>query len=201
MSLPIIYRSSTDNLVFNTDYFDYAAGAGYKKYYLAGTFTSGSTKGYFLTADSTLVSASGNTIITATADYDFDITFNNAAIVAAADATISYMCNISGAGSSIVVIWTLYHVTSGGTETSLGTVTDVSVAPPSSEKKTVKMALTSKTVGIGEKLRLTAGITAGGGTSQFYFDPSGHITLTDTIFTPATVNSSAYINIPFKIDL
>lgn len=202
MALPVIYRKSAP-LVFNVDYFDYAAGAGYKKYYLAGADDSTSDK-YFLTTDSGLISDNNVFQISGNgADKDFDLTFNNPMTIAAAEATLSYTVTLSGSnGDTFSIAWTVYHVSTGAVETSLGTVTDAGSNdgdPTNYQRRTVKLTLTKKSFGVGDKLRINAIITTNNATTFMKFDPSGHLTYTDV--AGGTINSQAVVNLPFEIDI
>ena len=205
VELPINFRSGSGNLTFNVSYFDYAAGAGYVKYYLAGTDDSVSIK-RLLTTDSSLISDLNACAITATGDYDFDLTFNNPAQIAAADATINYGLELFGNdGFTVTAAWTIYHVTSGGVETSLGSITDtgsVDGNPLQYHVRCVKIPLSTRVLGIGEKLRVNVIITTAnsvGSTFRLFTDPSGHISYIDV--AGGSANSRATLNIPFKIDL
>ena len=204
MPLPIVFRSGSGNLTFNVDYYDYATGAGYKKFYLAGAGDSVGNK-YFLTTDSGLNSDTQNYMAGTGSDIDFDLTFNNPTVIAGAEATISFMTLCSGNdGDTFSVAVTVYHVAVGGAETSIGTVTitDADGDPARKMKRTAKLTLTSKALAIGEKLRINLVITAAGtgaATWKVYFDPAG--TISHTAESGGTINSSASINIPFKIDL
>lgn len=200
VGIPIAFRQGTGNLSFNVDYFDYASGAGYKKYYLAGSKDSVSSK-YFLTADSSLISDNDNMEVAGNAqDKDFDLTFNNPAVIANAEATINYTVEMNGLdGDTFAVTWTVYHVSTGSTETSLGTVTDYTSTdgnPANYREKCVKLTLTEKPLAIGEKLRINA-VTAMSGSGKFYIDPSGTRSFTDN--QSRTVTTRATINMPFKI--
>ncbi len=193
--IPENYRKSPP-LIFNVDYFDFAAGAGYKKYYLAGSDDSVGEKN-FLTVDSSLVSDDNNKIFGANGtDIDFDLKFATPITIAAADATINYTMVI-GADKSVTIAWTIYHVR-GVAETSLGTVTDTTSGSGANTQfaRCVKFTLTKKKFSPGDILRVNAIVTSN--TTELNghcaIDPSGRTTL-------GTLTSTAVVNVPFEIDI
>jgi hypothetical protein len=192
----------TKDFTVNVDYFDYAAGAGYKKYYLAGALDSVGAK-YFLTVDSNLISDSANICIAGAADLDFDLTFNNPATVAGVEATINYTTFTNHAAANFRAVWTIYHVSAAAVETSIGTITDsTSNGLYSYHKRCVKLTLTKKHFAIGEKLRVNVITTFNHGDTHLWHDPSGHISsFVDVAGYSSTISSSASINIPFIIDM
>ncbi len=202
LPLPDQYRK-TPPLIFNIDYFDFIANAGYKKFYLGGLKDSVGDK-YILTNDSTLISDSLTNILDGTSDIDFDIVFDNPVTIAAAEAAISYTVRSSGnAGTTFTIVWTVYHVTALGAETSLGTVTDPTTTGTGANfwhRRSVKVLLTSKRLNKGEKLRINGVATAAGAGNSFryYIDPSG---LTVTGGAEGGASSIADINVPFVLDL
>ena len=198
--LPSQYRQATP-LIFNVDYFDFIANAGYKRFFLAGLEDSVGQK--FLLTNDTGLSADDNVFrLLGTTNTDFDLTFDNSVTVAAADATISYTVFSGAAGGQFfTIVWTVFHVTSGGTETSLGTVTDTTTEGVGGNawfRRSVKLALTTKRLNKGEKLRVTAAATVTAGTFGYYIDPSG---LTVTGGTGGSASPRADINMPFVLDL
>ena len=200
MALPVQYREGGGNFVFNVDYFDWAQGAGYKRYYFLGTKDSVGNK-YALTTDNSLLADDANVRLTGTASTDFDLVFNNSVTVANALCTASYTIEMDGTNSdSFTVAITVYHY-DGSTETSLGTVTDTTTTdgdPAKRERRTVQFTLTEKKFSKGDTLRVTVDTTVNAGTSgQFYMDPAGSISFTGT--SEQSINSSSEINIPFKI--
>ena len=198
--VPIVFRSGSGNLTFNVDYLDYAQNAGYKRYYACGGEDSAADV-YFLTtkqlysSNSLVWTAAGNE----TKDLDFDITFNNPVYVAAADLSCSFT---QMALSSCYTIITIYHVTSGGTETSLGTKTTKTRTGGSSiYRECLKIPLTAKGFAVGEKLRLNVQfVDTDAGNSKIYHDPASGLTLTETA-TARTVNTDFYIDVPFRVDI
>ena len=198
--LPVQFRQAAP-LLFNVDFFDFISGAGYKRFYLAGLEDSVGQK-FLLTNDTGLSADENNARLLGTTDTDYDITFDNPVTIAAADASISYTVFASGAGGqSMTIVWTVYHVTSGGTETSLGTVTDTGsdgVGGNAWYRRSVKLALTSKRINKGEKLRVNVAATQTAATFGYYIDPSG---LTVTGGTGGSASPTADINVPFVLDL
>ena len=197
--IPEVFGTGSEGLTFNLDYFDYAAGAGYKRYYLAGAYDSVGKK-YFLTTNSSLYSDLENSYSSGDADLDFDLTFNNPATIAAADATIDYSVWVSA--SNISIVWNIYHVSTGAVETLLGTVTNHTFSNGGNAwaKQCVKLTLTKKSFSIGEKLRVNAIVNASGVVEKLQFDPSGRYTNAENA-TGATIGSTACVNVPFEVDL
>jgi hypothetical protein len=188
---------------FNVDYFDYAAGAGYKKYYPAiGKDSTGYV--YFLTDNSSLASATDKCFLQGASDIDFDLTFNTPMTIAAADAHVSYFVVKNGAdGDSTTTTINVYHVSTAAVETLIGTIAaaDTDGNPVTYVKKTMKIALTKKHFSIGEKLRINVVIALLNGSAawKWHFDPAGLYSQTDV--EGRTINNSASINLPFKIDM
>ena len=181
------------------DYFDFATGLGYKKYYMAGLADSVGNK-FILTDDDGLLADLDNYRVGANGtDVDFDITFNNTISIAAANATISYTIKTEAA-AAITMAWTIYHVR-GGSETSLGTITDSTTTAGGLAyyRKSMKVALTAKDFQIGDILRVNVIVTSNValGTAFMWIDPAGALSAADTL--GRTVNTSANINIPFKL--
>ena len=194
MALPTPF-TTTSPLVFNIDYFDWAQGAGYKKYYLLGTEDTGGKK-YSLTADSTITSPSTNYKTAATINLDFDLTFNAPVDIAAATATIEYMIGFGGSMSNSTV-WTIYHY-NGTTETSLGTATaSVSASANEWQSVAVQIPLTAKHFAAGDILRINANVTQSHSTTGLHYDPEGVIS--QTLKQGGAGTSSTSINIPFEI--
>lgn len=201
--VPITFRSGSGNFVFNLDYYDYAAGAGYKAFYPMGTYNNGAAA-YALTTNSSMYSSAQNFYAVNGSDIDFDMTFNNPATIAAADATITFQVYINGLDADAAnIVWTVYHVSAAAAETSLGSAT-LAVSdgnPPQHKIHTVKIALTEHILAPGEKLRLNLAVTStgGGGIDAVYFDPIGRLTSSDT--DGMTISSKCTAMIPFKVDI
>lgn len=201
MGVPIVYRKSSEKLA-SYDWFDSSAGAGYKTFYPIRATLSGSTV-YWLT--SKLADAEYNTNLAVTSgntELNFDITFSNPVQVASADAYIEYTQAL-GTNSSGYIIFTIFHVDSAGTETSLGsTVTDTRSTGGSAEtiRRVQKIALTKKSFAIGDKIRLSIDVYRTAGTITIYYDPNSRETFTES-GSGATIGSSIKLNVPFRIDL
>lgn len=201
--LPQIYRRSADNLNFNVDYFDYAAGAGYKRYYLGGSEVSGANV-YFLTTDTIDGSVDVRSLpaASATASQAFILTFNNPATIASADAICEYTSSTNNAmtyHSNIQV----FHVDSAGTGTSLGKAflaARTSGAGSTYIREALVVALSQKAFGVGDKLKIVVELVSSGNTANIYFDPGSRQTFTEG-GSGATIGSDFTITLPFKIDL
>lgn len=203
--LPIIFRGAGGDNRFNFDWFDYAAGAGYKTFYCcAGKNDSGAQ--YFLTTEQ--IASDNDNLSTGalgvgTVEVNFDVTFNNPVTIAAADCLIEFTGNANAANDSGYVIATIYHVNSAAVETSLGTVqsaTITSAGGASMQRKSMKVALTKKAFGIGEKLRAEIQFVVSNASVTFYYDPSSRTALTEG-GTGASIPSDIRINVPFVVDL
>jgi len=200
MALPVQYREGASNFVFNVDYFDWAAGAGYKAYYaVGGQDDTGDI--FYLTADATIVSDYVN-IATANAseDIDFDITFNNPVTIAAADAYITYHVEVQN-GRTLICDFNIYHY-DGSTETLIGSASGDTIPDPAGTQyynKTNKCLMTKTKFNRGDILRFNAVTTVGGagGGANLYYDPSGHITQTDP--AGGSWTSQLKVNLPFEV--
>ena len=167
------YRKSPDVLT-TIDFLDTITGVAYKIFYLAGS-TSSAGDAYFLTTDKTISSDFENFSVTGNAqDVDFDIDIGNGFTVAAEEAIIISAQRSENAVNQTVT-WKIRHVTSGDSETDIGTtIGDTITGGVGDEhfKKTTKVTLTEKRFNKGEKLRLKF-VTASGAGGIISFDPSG----------------------------
>lgn len=195
--IPRVFRQSSDNVVFNVDYFDFAAGAGYKKYYFCGMKDSTGAI-YTLTAD-TPVADGDNFRIGSGADIDFDLTYNNPIVVAKADAIISTTLNFDGAGAGWHTNIEIFHVR-GAVATSLGSVESAShsSAGANYHVQTFKCPLIQYVFKAGDKIRVNVIVTNTSVNGYMWIDPSGHVSGNDAFGFSVSSNSS--INIPFKIN-
>jgi len=199
--IPENFRKSAP-LVYSVDYFDYATGVGYNKFYLAGQGISGSSI-YSLTTDSTLKGDNENFRLSGVdATADFDLTFNNPVKIAPNYAQINYVLRKTGT-SATRVKWTISHVR-GAVVTELGSAYDsaFTLGGAGIAGKSTRVLLTGKTFAVGDKLRITPVLKRLGanGEPYIYLDPVGSLSLTDSL-TGATLTTSTSINIPFEVDL
>lgn len=220
MAVPNVFQTETP-YTLNVDYFDYISKTGYKNYFgivnkdqsairykVVPNFLSSHTS----FRKSSPVSITNNSPSAVFIDYDFDLAFTNPAIIqgeAAASFTYSHVTGGAGDQSNIYCIVNFYHVTSGGTETLIGTGTTETVQYNSNTQRSwrrlVFATLTNKKFSNGEKLRIniqlsgfmTAG--AGTGTTIFYHDPDNEVTnFLDVTDTNITNDSNVLFAIPFK---
>lgn len=203
MAIPTIFTQSSKQQIAAYDWYDSYTNTAYKKFYGSVGIITGGTKVYFLT-DRVLYSGMGDDTTNATytevngetKTLTFDITFKNDTRIGGT-AYINYSTYTWGTGTLQAVL-TLYHVTSGGTETSLGTVTGlaVSTAAATDKRQLVKFELTEKAFIPGETLRLKVAITetGDGAAAKFYHDSSNAYNI-----TVESVPTSLELNIPFKI--
>lgn len=177
---------------------------GYITFYPCGDYSSAG-QDYYLTTnilDSTDVITSYSS--GAPLDIDFDIDFNVSAIIANAEAQLNFTHYVP-ANTTIQITITIKHVTSGGTETSLGAVTTANRASGGSNKyyrENLKVTLTSKKITSGEKLRITAYSAGHANSTWIYHDPATSETVTDGAASIArTVGTDFVAHIPFKVVL
>lgn len=201
--LPVVFRSGGGDNRFSFDFFDYAAGAGYKRFYAGGAAHSAGNV-LFLTTQTDLDpddTAGVRYTQGASSDIDFDITFNNPITIAAADAIINLITYQADAGNTSFVVQ-VYHVNSGGTETSIGTITsgNKDAGAAGYARRLVKVALTSKTISTGEKLRLNIVYTGSGAASKIFHDPNSRQTVTEA-GSGLTIKTNLTFDVPFKVDL
>jgi len=198
--LPVVYRKSSE-VGFNVDYIDTITNLGYKKMYCCGGEDSTGSI-YFLTTDATIPASQNNRTISATntsTEANFDITFNNTATIAGADAYVSFSLAINASASVAV---TIYHVNSAGTETSLGTKTSPSRSGGvNNYRESMKIALTKRTFTKGDKLRVEVILTdSDANASNVYIVPAALATLTESV-SGRTINTDFFILFPFEIGL
>ncbi len=195
---PKFTKFTTASQVLATyDFFDTILGVSFLDFYCLRSFTAGSTNQNTLTTDESIPSDSANLRILGASDTDFDMEVIKPFTITDGDATITWM-QVTGGGQSCFTVWTIYHVDSGGTPTSLGTVTGETQTAGATayEKKSSRLTITGKRFLAGEKLRVKAVVTANAN-SGIYFDPSGGVTQTGT--AGRTVNSTAKIRIPIDL--
>ena len=200
MVLPDVYRKSP-LAVASYDWLDITSGTGYRRYYgCASDLDAGIS--YFLTTrtlDGRPVSkASTGTEI----DLDFDITFNTPAIVKGiANVNLTYLHTTGPASQCRIYI---YHVTSGGTETQIGTALSKNTAggvATGKVRECLTVSLTEKAFAANEKLRLTVQPIANVGVAiEVWHDPGTKLTYADVVDT-RTIGTDIVLECPFKIDL
>ena len=198
--LPILFRKSPD-VVATIDFFDSISGVGYKKFFFAGTKDTTSSK-YRLVTESTIHSDDENHFFQgASADVDFDIEIGGNGFTIAAEDAITVA---SFLGDTVILAsYIIKHVTSGGTETTLGTILHNSFTgdggPNKWILKSAHIKLTEKRFSRGEKLRVTYVSSSGSSAnSRFYYDPSGIWAQTDE--TPNYPHVS-FVLIPIRVDV
>lgn len=203
--LPTVYRKSSE-LTPTYDYVDFIQGVGYINLYAAAAAHASGVYDYFLTNQTISSSWEKRSATSADTnnetDLDFDITFQNPAVVmgkAVINFTVSYVDNTISENFT----FTLSKVV-GATETSIGTVTtpteSISGGAASSKRYCVTINTTTTPIGIGEKLRLTvlSSVLSGGAGGQIWFDPSSLTTKTE-LTTGVTIPTSLIIKVPFQL--
>ena len=203
MVVPSIFTVTPPSAISSYDWFDFAAGAGYKKFYCAGCDINGSSL-YFLTTRTMDgdINQRSNGIVNSNVELNFDITFQNPTMVAAGEAIINTTITPANA-TTTYIIFTLKKVDLAAAETDIGTVTTSSLVATgaSNYRRLTKLTTTQTSFGVGEKLRLEVKFySAGAGTSTIFFDPASRQTFTET-GTGATIGSNLTVDVPFRIDL
>lgn len=193
--LPINIPITSSEVLQQIDFLDTITGIAYKKFYLLGITKAAGANDYLLTTDSSIPSDEENYRITGNGtDTDFDIKVGKGFTVAAEDAILVLSRN-SDTGSAQTLTYTIYHVNSGATETSIGTAVGDTINGGAGEEyklKTQPITLTEKRFIKGDTLRLNI-TSSSGATDYYYFDPSG--IQTQTAETPNYPHTS-YILIP-----
>ena len=201
--LPVVFRSGMGDSRFSFDWFDYAAGAGYQRFYAAGAWHSGGAVRFLTTQTATDPDDVNGARYSAGAsvDVDFDITFNNPVTIAAADSIVNLTSYQQSAGNTSFVV-NVYHVTSGGTETSLGTITsgNTDAGALGYIRRCARVTLTSKSFAVGEKLRLNIIYSGCGENSNIIHDPNSRQTVTEA-GSGLTIKTSLTFDVPFKVDI
>ena len=179
MTVPVYFREPSSKVSFSFDWFDYAAGAGYKTFYpIRGHEDSG---GISLLAQSTSFhsDSAANYQYTTQAgvgstEHNFDVEFSKPVTVAAAVAYANFYMQTAGGATGRVEV-EIFHVDTGASETSIGSELTDNQATGFNYWKFLTISLTKKHFGIGEKLRVEVTIThvAGAGSVRVYHDPAG----------------------------
>ncbi len=187
-NLPINFPIPNEGAIASYDWFDFATGAGYKTLYCVGTRNSTDPQ-YILSTvalESDAENQDSGALGAGTTNFDFELTFGRSVTIANADCYARHRQYTSVASSSYVT-WTVYHVTTGGTATSIGSgVGDTGSATSPGHKKMVKFTLTKKSFGVGEKLRVRVAFTSNGSSNTLVFDDG-------------TGTNETYIKIPFLV--
>lgn len=205
---------SISPIIGSYDWLDVSSGAGYRRYYPVGC--NNSTTVYFLSTKA-LDTATGLYSTTLSGGYaddpkmmidlDFDVELKLASIIFG-DALInlSYNSSINVGGNSYIVI-NVYHVSTGGVETSIGTTTTANRATTGAVayfRDCIKVVLSKKNFGVGEKLRLNIQCWVNPASSPhtssmtLYHDPSSSNTLTDA--DSRTIGTDITFDCPFKVN-
>lgn len=199
MVVPIVYRKQGEGTIATYDWYDFGSSLGYKRFYAGANDDAGGAKYYLITQQ--IASDYTKCVITASGgggtEANFDVMFNRPTTIKG-DALVNYTARTAGGGGVTVQV-IIYHVTSGGVETQLGTATHAGVAAATQYRQCLKIALTQKSFKAGESLRLCV-IAVGGATDYIDIDPAARRTFVET-GTGANIYSDFFVDIPFKIDL
>ena len=189
MVMPTIFTDRANSISASYDWFDFAANAGYKLLYATGMENS-AAETFVLTPEAIMSDAhnTGTTDLGAgTHEFNFDITFNSPVTVAAADAFVCCYLSSTGAGVNTSVRMTVFHVSTGAVETSLGTETSRIVNNAAYSPVSFNFALTKKAFAIGEKLRLCVELIVTANFGDIRWDTTGTYPLK--------------LYVPFKVEL
>jgi hypothetical protein len=195
--LPVFSRVHGDPSIASYEWVDLNTGFGYRTFYCIGSrYSQANTETFFLSPRQ-MDSSTFNNKKVGSFDIDFDTTIKVPCIIGGADAYVEYSYWTLNITYQVDI--TVYHVTAGGVETSLGTVQNTNDSGDASTymRHGQKIALTQKKFAIGEKLRVNVIANASSGSPIFYYD--GIKTLTDD--DSRTVGTDMNIQIPFKIDV
>lgn len=197
------------------DWLDVTSGAGYRRYYACASDIEGAAT-YFLSprsldAPSRLWYTQANVNIGAAAkiiDLDFDIEFKVPAVIYGDSfVNLTYNVNTQANIDDTYIIIKVYHVTSGGTETQIGTAQTSNyswgAAPPYYHREAIKVNLSKKHFAKTDKLRLTVegwGGDASGGKMILYYDPTSSKTYSDNPDS-RTIGTDLIFDCPFQVNL
>jgi hypothetical protein len=196
------------------DWLDITSGCGYRRYYACSSDVAGIT--YFLSARELDAPSrdwyiQANINVGAAAkiiDLDFDIEFKVPAVIYGdAFINLTYAVTTQANVDSTYVVIRVYHVTSGGVETEIGTsTTDTKAwgaAVPYYHRECVKVALSKKHFAKTDKLRLTVEGWGGdntGGKMIIYHDPTSSKTYSD-FSDSRTIGTNLIFDCPFQVNL
>ncbi len=190
------------NTIVNIDFLDVATGVGYKRFYLRGTNTDAGGDLFELTTNETSGSDIENYRFTSVSDDEnFDVTFTKPLKMATNDLEIWGTTRIVGSASqTYTVTITVYHVDVAASATSLGSIawTSTHDGTPKYRKRAAKIAVSEKIFKKGEKLRVRVQTSGSASSSEFYFDPVGRRTATETD-SSATIDTKSWIAIPIQV--
>lgn len=190
--------SKTSPIQFQVDYIDSLAGVGYVRFYPAGVGIGENTWTGILTTDSTFPSDedSGGEYYKIIASKELNFDYDVEKPFTIANKECYFIWSGSRGDNNVGVVWTVYHVSSKGTETSIGTVTGDTIAAASIVRKCSMVKLTKKVFKKGEKLRINAVMTVSSN-SFIKIDPAGSTTASS--WRGATVKYNAEVLIPIVI--
>ena len=175
------------------DYFESFSGVAFVKFYLLGTNDSAGKK-YHLTTDKTIGSSSSNMQdLSGAINLDFDIDIDTPFKVAPRDGIVTMTFVIPGDG--ITVTFSVIHVDSADTETTIGTVVTEALNVGTGGRRTCKMTMTEKLFKKGEKLRLNVLASAA---LEAHWDPLGRNSIIEVV-GGASATSEAILSLPIEI--
>lgn len=219
--IPNNFLTATPSIA-SYDYFDLASGIGYKRFY--GIVADTST-GKVYRLDQNITDVTGrvsattditNTVYYAHTDLDFDLTFTKYFTVGG-EGKLYLTIQTAGAGvgqnqAAAYIVATIYHVTAGGTETSLGTAQsqeyNTNIVAGISRRYLIPITITKKNFIPTDRIRVNViamckYIADGAGgvkTFKIYYDPTN--LLTPAVDADGVAGDTSLIfDMPFYIDL
>ena len=196
MVMPTIFSERADAVNVTYDWFDVAAGAGYKTFYPA-SYKDNAAQKYVLSTekvDSQLL-CTGIGLTNSHVEVNFDVTYNTNIIIGGGKCLINYTTFTSGV-TNCYTVFTLYRVR-GGAETSMGTTTTDTDNGAGGRRKMAVIDVTSTIFAPGDILRLEVIFYSGALSATIYFDPNGRQTYVEA-GSGATIKTDMTVAIPFK---
>ncbi len=208
--LPIFSRGTGPDSIASYDWLDVTSGTGYRTYYgtksKAGTWPlttrpiDGGTGPWF-------AEVTGGNNVNASIKYTVElvIVMNITSIIKGTTYIQFTHGPVTGAGVLTHRYYdlTVYHVTPGDAEDSLGTIQSTDrLGDLTTWREMLEIDLTTKKFAIGDRLRLKLEVWSGGDANRLYktyFDPATLSTLSDG--EGRTIGTDLTIDVPFKIDL
>ena len=208
--LPQNFPTPTESAIVTYDFADVLSRTGYITFYVVGGDNSSSLFLSPIVIESDSEKYSTERASTGTTELDIDLTFNVAQTIKGRLFTaLSYTAyGGNGVGTAVVEPKVrIYHVTSGGTETEIGTqqtLTSISQGSAASYTDTREMAefnIAEKRFAIGEKLRLNIEFiaTIGTNTTATLWHDGANRDITGRDFLNTALPTDIKVLVPFMV--
>lgn len=202
--LPVNFPAPSENSIASYDYFDFASGRAFKRFY-PGVADDSSTYQYFLTTQTPVSTYAKrffeNSVANVYVSNDFETVFKNTVTISG-QAIISYTLKSAAAGSSTGNAKFEFFRVRNGTPTSIGSVTGPSVALGAGNnyrRLTAVCSLTETDFTVNDTLRVTVSVQNTALSSMgIYCDPASLATVTETT-SGLTIPTNLIMEIPFKV--